>query len=50
MKFKEEEKEKLEALRRNLEVDELEDNTFQPKINKISQMQNDNRRERKILK
>ena len=48
MKFKEEEKEKLEALRRNLEVDELEDNTFQPKINKISQMQNDNRRERKM--
>ena len=48
MKFKEDEKEKLEALRRNLEIDELEDNTFHPKINKISQMQNDNRRERKM--
>ena len=39
LKFKENEKEKLQALKKNLEVDEAEDNTFIPKINKLSEIQ-----------
>ena len=46
LKFKENEKEKLEALKRNLEVDETEDNTFIPKINKLSEIQIEKIREK----
>ena len=46
LKFIENEKEKLEALKRNLEVDELEDNTFFPKINKLSENQIERIREK----
>ena len=48
LKYLEDEKEKLEALKNNLEIDDLEENTFAPKINKISQTQNDKRREKKL--
>ena len=47
MRFKENEKERLEALKKNLEVDEEEDNTFTPKINKLSKMEEDRIRERR---
>ena len=46
IKFKENEKEKLEALKKNLEVDEDEDNTFIPKINRLSQTQKDRIKEK----
>ena len=48
IKFKESEKEKLEALKKNLEVDEEEDNTFTPKINKLSDMQIERIREKRL--
>ena len=48
MKFKENEKEKLKILKHNLEVDEEEDNTFIPKINKISETQKEKIREKKL--
>ena len=48
IKFKENEKEKLEALKKNLEVDEEEDNTFTPKINKLSQIQKERIREKRL--
>ena len=47
IKFMENEKEKLEALKKNLEVDEEEDNTFTPKINKLSDFQREKIRERR---
>ena len=47
MKFKETEKEKLEALKKNLEVEEEEDNTFTPKINKLSKIEQERIRERR---
>ena len=46
MKYKENEKEKLEILKRNLEIEDIENNTFTPKINKISQIQNSKRKEK----
>ena len=46
LKFKENEKEKLEALKKNLEVDEAEDNTFIPKINKLSEYQRERIKEK----
>ena len=46
LKFKENEKEKLEALKKNLEVDEAEDNTFIPKINKLSEIQRERIKEK----
>ena len=46
MKYKENEKEKLEILKRNLEIEDIENNTFTPKINKISQIQNNKRKEK----
>ena len=39
MRYKENEKEKLKVLKHNLEVDDEEDNTFIPKINKLSDVQ-----------
>ena len=39
MRYKENEKEKLKVLKHNLEVDDEEDNTFIPKINKLSDIQ-----------
>ena len=48
IKFKESEKEKLEALKKNLEDDEKEDNTFTPKINKLSDIQMERLREKRI--
>ena len=48
IKFKESEKEKLEALKKNLEVDEEEDNTFTPKINKLSDIQMEKIREKRL--
>ena len=48
MKFKENEKEKLKILKHNLEVDEEEDNTFIPKINKISETQKEKIKEKKL--
>ena len=48
LKYIENEKEKLEILKKNLEIDDLEENTFIPKINKISQIQNDKRREKQL--
>ena len=48
LKYMENEKEKLEILKKNLEIDDLEENTFFPKINKISQLQNDKRREKQL--
>ena len=48
MKFKENEKEKLKVLKHNLEVDEEEDNTFVPKINKLSETQKEKIKEKKL--
>ena len=48
MKFKENEKEKLKILKHNLEVDEEEDNTFIPKINKLSETQKEKIKEKKL--
>ena len=48
IKFKESEKEKLEALKKNLEDDEEEDNTFIPKINKLSDIQMERIREKRL--
>ena len=48
LKFMENEKEKLEMLKKNLEIDDLEENTFFPKTNKMSQLQNDRRREKQL--
>ena len=48
IKFKESEKEKLEALKKNLEVDDEEDNTFTPKINKLSDVQIERIREKRL--
>ena len=48
MKYRENEKEKLKVLKHNLEVDEEEDNTFIPKINKISDTQKEKIKEKKL--
>ena len=48
MKYKENEKEKLKILKHNLEVDEEEDNTFIPKINKLSETQKEKIKEKKL--
>ena len=48
IKFKENEKEKLEALKKNLEVDEEEDNTFTPKINRLSEIQKERIKEKRL--
>ena len=48
IKFKENEKEKLEALKKNLEVEKEEYNTFTPKINKISEMQKERIKEKRL--
>ena len=48
LKFKENEKEKLEVLKHNLQVDEEEDNTFAPKINKLSEIQKEKIKEKRL--
>ena len=48
MKYKENEKEKLKILKHNLEVDDEEDNTFIPKINKLSETQKEKIKEKKL--
>lgn len=48
IKYIESEKEKLQALKRNLEIEDLENNTFSPKINKISQIQSNKRKEKRL--
>ena len=48
MRYKENEKEKLKVLKHNLEVDDEEDNTFIPKINKLSDIQREKIKEKKL--
>ena len=48
LKYNEEKKEKLKILKKNLESDQDEDNTFSPKINKISKTQNEHRKMKKL--
>ena len=48
LKYNEEKKKKLNILKKNLETDENEDNTFSPKINKISKIQIENRKQKKL--
>jgi hypothetical protein len=48
LKYNEEKKKKLNILKQNLEIDENEDNTFSPKINKISKIQIENRKQKKL--
>ena len=48
LKYNEEKKKKLNILKKNLEIDENEDNTFSPKINKISKIQIENRKQKKL--
>ena len=48
LKYNEEKKEKIKILKKNLESDQDEDNTFSPKINKISKTQNEHRKQKKL--
>ena len=48
LKYIENEKEKLEILKKNLEYEDSEYNTFTPKINKISKKQNNKRKEKRL--
>ena len=48
LKYNEEKMEKINRLKKNLENDEKEDNTFSPKINKMSKIQIENRKQKKL--
>ena len=48
LKYNEEKKEKIKILKKNLESDQDKDNTFSPKINKISKTQNEHRKQKKL--
>ena len=48
IKYNEEKNEKLKILKKNLESDLDEDNTFAPKINKISKIQKEYRKQKKL--
>ena len=48
MKYNEEKKEKIKILKKYLESDQDEDNTFSPKINKLSKTQNEHRKQKKL--
>ena len=48
LKYNEEKKEKIKILKKNLESDQDEDNTFSPKINKISKIQKEHRKQKKL--
>jgi hypothetical protein len=48
MKYNEEKKEKIKILKKHLESDQDEDNTFSPKINKLSKTQNEHRKQKKL--
>ena len=48
MKYNEEKMKKIKILKKNLELDQNEDNTFSPKINKLSKIQNEHRKQKKL--
>ena len=48
LKYNEEKIKKINILKKNLELDQDEDNTFSPKINKISKLQNERRKQKKL--